>query len=180
MKPGQVIVTEGARGSWISRGIAWKTESWWTHSLIVVGPGVAVEATSPRICYVDLDKRLKELRQADRAYVVLDLPFAYDRRAVANAAEGFVGKWYDHGQILVFALTGRFIGDGIGTLVCSRLCAAAFKKAINLDIWNEHKVPDDFARKGDLAACELTAPDLLRYSHLEIDGFSPSSRIRKP
>jgi hypothetical protein len=179
MKIGQVIVTEGDRKSWISKGIAWKTESWWTHSLIVVDPGTAVEATFPKIRFLDLEQRLEQLRKQDRAYVVLDLPTEYSRYAVARAACGFVGKFYDVGQILVYAATGRFIGDGVGTLVCSRLCAAAFKRGINVDIWDPSKVRDDFARKGDLAANEVTAPDLLYRSKLEIVRFQPSSRIRR-
>src|SRR5688500_11624470 len=104
MVHGQFVITEGGN-SLISKLIAWHTGSWWTHAFIIVGKDEAVEATIPRVKKFDLHKRIKELEENDRAYVILDLPniTLQKRWKISAIAKSYVGKFYDVGQLLLFA-----------------------------------------------------------------------------
>jgi uncharacterized protein YycO len=179
MKQGQVVITEGNRRSLISKLIAWKTQSWWTHTLIVTGKDEAVEAVLPRVRKIKLSERLLELHEEDRAYVVLDFPTLtlQQRWRVALTTGSFVGKFYDLGQLLIYAVLGKFRNDGQGTVVCSRLVSAVYKTALGIDIWDASKTPSDFGRLDDLRDNEVTPHDLLLRTKLQIIHFKPSSLI---
>lgn len=180
---GQVVVTEGERDSCVSKAIAAFSHSWATHCFLLTGLGTAVEAKFPRVVQLDPVVRLSALRDADRAYVVLDYPgvTAPDRLRIAQRADSYVGRWYDVGQLLLFALTHRFWGDGTGTLDCARLVTGAYDEGAHIDLF-----PKDFldAHKAQLGhrignlAHGFPLPFELLTSKLEVVEFHPSSRIR--
>lgn len=182
-REGQVIVSEGNRKSLISKGIAFYTGSWATHAFIYVGNGQGVEATFPRVRYLDVNKRIEELKRKNRAFVVLELPGITDdlRTAVARKAETYVGRFYDVGQLLVYMLLGKFWKDGTGTLVCSRLVTAAHY-SVGEVLFDEETLakyyPPCHPRLDNLRRGYATPVDLLT-SRLEVVDFCPSSRIRK-
>lgn len=178
--PGQLVITEGNRKSWISRAVAWATGSWWTHAFIVVGPDRAIEATFPRVRQFSLKERLAQLEAEDRAYLVFDLDLTGSQRtAVIEAAESFIGKWYDFGQLLYYKIRGQFVKDGIGKVVCSRLYTGVFQKVgINLfpkDHLDE-VLPSWFVRRDNLEDGYVTPTDFF-YSILKIVGGRSSSAV---
>lgn len=179
----QVIVTEGERGSCISEAIAAFTDSWATHAFLVTLGGQAVEATFPRVAPLDYAARLQLLEAQDRAYAVLDLPniTADERRAIANKVTSYIGRWYDLGQLLLFAATGRFWGDGTGTLDCSRLITGAYAEGANVNLFSEEVLEKYKTQLGDRIGNlrhGFPLPAELLTSKLEVVAFHPSSRIR--
>jgi hypothetical protein len=181
---GQVVVTEGDRNSWISRAVAKATGSWITHCFIVTDTNEAVEAWFPKVHSFDLTERMQELRKGRRAYAVLDLMTltAEQRSSLVATARSFRGRFYDVGQALLFAMFHRFFSDGPGTLVCSRLITATFKKALGVDLFDELTLRIKFHsdhpnRQENLLAGQVTPADLLR-SRLKVIRWVPSSFIR--
>ena len=179
----QVVVTEGQRDSLISKGIARFTGSWATHVFISGWGSGGVEAWLPKVKPLDVAERLEELRSQDRAYVVLDLPSLTikQRMAIVAKAESYIGRYYDVGQILLFALTGKFWSDGPGTLVCSRLITAAYFSGAEENLFDDltlgTKYPLTFPRIGNLRRGYAVPSDLLN-SRLEVVQFVPSSHIK--
>lgn len=178
--PGQIVITEGNRKSLPSKLVAWATGSWWTHAFVVSGVNLAVEATFPRVRQFKLSERLEQLEREDRAYVVFDMPMASSLRwKLAGWARGFVGKWYDVGQLFYYKIRGQFVKDGIGTLVCSRVGTAIYSKAgINL-FPREHLrevLPPGFARVDNLEDGYVQPADYF-YSVLNIVAAKSSSQI---
>lgn len=176
---GQVIVTACNRDSVFSRAIAASSGSPVTHGWIVTGPNRAVEATFPRIRAFDIDAKLRELAKHDQAYVVLDMRLGVKTRLdIATKAETYIGRWYDVGQILLYALTHKFWNDGSGTMVCSRLITAAYREAAGISLFTEEILDgiEEGVRKDNLRNGYATPADLLR-SRLRIVAFNPSSRF---
>jgi hypothetical protein len=182
LKPGQVVVTEGLRTSWISRAIAWASGSWATHVFVVTGPDEAVEAVFPRVKILRLQERLDEMRKDGRAVVVMGIPEIGGVRAswAARNARSFVGRWYDIGQVFLYAILRRFVNDGAGTLMCSRLVTAAYADAgvklfdeATLRKWYLHRNHHVVGLRNGFA----TPGDLLR-SRLVVEDFIPSKTIR--
>jgi hypothetical protein len=182
LRLGQVVVTEGGRDSLISRGIAEFQGSWATHAFIGVGKGRAVEAHFPRVRYLNVADRVRELKAQDRAFAILDLPdLRLDRRLLtARKAEEFVGRFYDVGQVLLYALTNRFWNDGTGTLVCSRVVTGAFFGGGKENLFDgatlDRHYPVGHPRRTNLASGYATPADLLA-SRLQLVEFFPSSRV---
>jgi uncharacterized protein YycO len=182
-KAAQVVVTEGSHKSLISLAIRWATGSWWTHAFLVVGLEQGIEAKLPRVAPVDVQERLAELRREDRAYAILDLPSlsSPQRLAIVQQANSYIGRFYDLGQDILFALTGQFWNDGTGTLVCSRLITAAYADGAHQDLFDEATLAQQFvpthSRLDNLRSGFAIPSDLLQ-SRLEVVEFVPSSRIR--
>jgi hypothetical protein len=178
MKIGDVIVTEGERKSIVSRLIAYFSGSWATHVFVVTGPDEAVEARFPRVRKFALQDRLYELEQQGRAYAVLDIHqlTTESREAVAAEARGYVGRFYDFGQILMFMLTRRFWQDGSGTLTCSRLVTSAYLEGARVNLFPARllsQYPPDHHRLPDLKLGYAAPVDLL-VSRLALRFFHPS------
>jgi hypothetical protein len=179
LRIGQVVVQEAAH-DWVGRAIAHYTNSRVSHAFLATIPGQGVEAWFPRVRHVRTRARLAELYHDDRAYVVLDLPgiTADQRRRVAAAAEAYVGRWYDVGQVLLYAATRRFWNDGTGTLVCSRVVTGAFRQA-GIDLFSPAVIRSRRpARAENLRRGWATPVDLLT-SRLDVVDFRPSSRVRR-
>lgn len=122
LKPGMVIVTEGDHTSIVSWGVRLFTGSWWTHAFMVLEGDQGIEAYVPRVRYLSISERLDKLKQTGRKVVVLDYPGITDiqRQGIVEQARQYVGRKYDYLQIVVYALTGRFVDDGPLRTVCSR------------------------------------------------------------
>lgn len=177
----QVILTECNWLNPLSRLISASEGSPITHSFIVTGQNLAVEASWPRVHKFSLSDHLSHMTEHDQAYVVLDIPELTDddRRKVAAKAESYIGRWYDIGQALLYALTHKFWNDGTGTLLCSRLVTAAFYSGLDLSLFPEVVLTAQFAdspKLDNLRSGYATPADLLR-SKLTVVGFSPSSRF---
>lgn len=182
MLPGDIILTEGVRTSWISRTIAAVTDSWATHVHLVVDDARnAVDARFPRVRRLNALQHLKTLRAQDRAALVLRYPGNLrpeELAALTTVAEDFVGRWYDVGQVLLFLLTKRFWNDGTGTLACSRLITAAYHHA-GLQLFPPALLNRHFSahpRRDEIARGWVTPADLLG-AGLVVTEFHPSSRI---
>lgn len=181
MKVGQVVVTEGRATSPYSNLIAWATGSWWTHTFMVTGPDELTEARFPRVRTFKLSERIKQLHREDRAYYVLDRPgiTVAERCRLVRTMRGYVGRYYDIGQVLLYAVLRRFVQDGSGTMVCSRAISAAFQDALGLQLFGDlSKVDPGSTRIEDLAKGECTPADLLKSSELSVVRFRRSTRIR--
>jgi hypothetical protein len=180
-KQAQIIVTQGDR-SLVHRAIGWFTRSYATHALVVTGPGVAVEASLPRVKESSIGARIEYLRQHDRAFAVLDLPGLSPkvRQSIAREARSYIGRRYDVAQIGLFALTGQFWNDGPQRLVCSRLITAAFEQGADIDLFPESVIDRHFAptdkRIGNIRAGYIVPADLFR-SRLVVTHFEPSSKV---
>jgi hypothetical protein len=159
--------------------VAWATGSWWTHVVLVTGADEITEAWMPRVRTRSLIDRIAELRREDRAFVVLDLKgITHDERCrLARGARSYTGRFYDVGQAVLFGLGRRFVKDGPGTLICSRLITAAFQQFLDVPLFAPGVVGQDSRRHEDYLAGECTPADLLK-SILTVVAFSPSSRIR--
>lgn len=183
MLAGQVVVTEGSHSSFVSWSIAKATDSWATHAFVITDPQyeAAVESTFPRVKAFNYNERFEKLEKENRAYAVLDLLALTDeqRQQVADKAESYIGRWYDVGQLFVYLLMGKFISDGAGTLVCSRLITSAFMD-IGIDIFpNEvlyEKIGMNSKRFENLTRGYATPVDLLA-SSLQLISFKPSTTI---
>lgn len=178
LRLGQVLVVEGGSG-WESRGVMAATKQRATHSVLITGADRGVEAWFPRVREVpDVAARLVEYRDQKRAYAILDLPTLTLARRLQIAKNGlsYVGRFYDIGQVVLFALTGRFWSDGAGTLVCSRLVTAAYFDAREnlFDADTLTALPPGFPRRANLAQGWVTPGDLL-YSRLVVREFVPSA-----
>jgi hypothetical protein len=136
----------------------------------------------PMVRAFNLKDRHRELREQNRAYVVLDVPgiTAQQRLRLAGAGRRFIGKWYDVGQFLLFGFTGRFWSDGQGTVICSRYITAAVKTALGVDIFTPESLskhyPSHYSRGQDLLAGYCLPVDLLK-STLKVTEFRPSKTI---
>jgi hypothetical protein len=155
-----------------------------SHSILVTGADSGVEAWFPRVREVpNLSDRLATFRDQKRAYALLDLPTLTVARRLQIARNGlsYVGRFYDIGQVVLFALTGRFWSDGAGTLVCSRLVTAAYFDAREnlFDAEVLGALPPDFPRCANLAQGWVTPGDLL-YSRLVVREFVPSATAPTP
>ncbi len=182
-KLGQIILTEGAPDSLVSKGITFFTKSLWTHAFIVTGPDEAVEARFPRIRTIKLSTRMAALQAAGRAYIVLDLPGLSKgtRVAMAEKARSYVGRFYDVSQIFSYAAFGEFRGESQRTVMCSRMITAAFH-AVGEELYDtatlikksapRHRIPN-------LRAGYATPVDLL-FSRLVIVRYHPSVRMPVP
>lgn len=182
-KLGQVVVTEGERDSIISRLIRWATGSWWTHCFVVSGPDEITEAWFPKVRQSKLSDRLRKLQKEGRAYAVLDLPgvTARQRCQIARTARSFLGRFYDVGQVLCFAIFRRFVlRDGVGTIMCSRLVTGAYASIEEhlFDVETIHKqFGAGYSRTENLLEDECVPADLLR-SRLRIAWWRRSQTIR--
>lgn len=178
---GQVIVTAPST-SWVSRGVAWATNSRVNHAFVVTGAEVAVEAAFPRVREVNYRMRLDQLIANDRAYAILDYPHIHGnrRRQVAAKARSYVGRRYDITQIGLFALTGQFWNDGLLRLICTRLITSSYDDGAGLDLFPdsviESKYPTGFKRAENLRAGYVVPADFLR-SKLVVTHFHASTRI---
>jgi hypothetical protein len=183
LKPAQVVVTEGGRRSFVSRGIHRFTGSWATHAFVATFKGDGVEAWFPRVRRLNGEARLAQLEFQDRAYAVLDVPklTLQQRWRIAAKAESYIGRFYDVGQLLLWGLTGQFWNDGDGTLICSRLVTASYWKGGNVHLFDDallaDKYPTPHPRRANVSRGYATPLDLL-ISRLEVVKFHPSSRIQ--
>lgn len=182
LRPAQIIVTEGYRYKPLSMGIAHFTGSWATHAFIATVGGEAVEAKLPRVRTFRVEDRIRQLHRENRAYAVLDIPSlpTVQRLLIAQKATSYVGRFYDVGQLALFAVTGKFWGDGAGTVVCSRLITASFRAGANTDLFPAEVLatyPPKHRRLDNLRDGYATPVDLLR-SRLEVVDFVPSTRIK--
>jgi uncharacterized protein YycO len=139
MKLGQVLLTEGERTSFVSRGIARHSGCWFTHINLITGPAELTEATFPRVRRYSLNDRMKELESKGRRWRLLDLDglSSWQRRQIAAKGVSYVGRFYDVGQIALFMLTRAFHNDGEGTMVCSRLITAAYLSGAGIRLFPE-------------------------------------------
>ena len=178
---GQVVVTEGSRGSAISKTVAWATGSWFTHAFLVTGPDEAAEAWFPRVRTFNLTERMKELREENRAYAVLELSgmSAEERQGLVSLSKRtFLGRFYDVGQAILYGLFRRFVSDGPGTLICSRYITASFH-AGGYNLFPAELVARRFAsstRKDNLTRGQVIPSDLLM-SRLSVVRWSPSPTL---
>lgn len=181
-KTGQIVVTEGNRSSWISRVIAWKTRSWWTHAFVVTSKTTGVEAVVPRVRKFNLAERMKQLDQEDRAYAVLEIPYHTLQRGfrIAGTAKTYVGRFYDIGQL--YATTGRFWADGSGTVVCSRAVSGILHDSIKHTLFTDECLDtvfaDDLDCRDNLLVGVGSAADMFN-STLKVVDFKPSSKISR-
>lgn len=180
MRMAQVIVTEMNRHNVLSRAIAHTTHSVVTHCFMALGASYGIEATFPRVRTFNLDEKLDELRANDQAYAVLDIPsltLGQRYNAVVKALS-YEGRFYDVGQMLLYALTHKFWNDGTGTLLCSRLVTAAYLEGAKVSLFPEDllaaKYGETHPRLANLRAGYATPADLLA-SKLEVVDFVPSS-----
>jgi len=192
---GQVFITEGDRSSFISRAVAWATGSWATHAFIVTDLDTLTEADFPLVRNASLKERLNKLERSDRAWVALDLPgINISRRCrVARKAQSYVGRFYDVGQLFVYAINklynmvfrghreGSFWRDGVGTLVCSRLVTAAYYSGIGVNLFPDDLLaqhyPNGHSRLDNMRNGYVVPVDFLK-SALTVVDFQPSSRIK--
>jgi hypothetical protein len=185
---GHVVVTEGTPGDLVSGAVGWASKSPWTHAFMVTNPGEGTEAWFPRVRRFSLDERLRELKREGRAYAVLAYPGLgmQTRLRLGRHALGYVGRFYDIGQIALFVGTrvltgtGQFHNDGSGTVVCSRLISAAFYEGLGIHLWPERvleaRLPVDYPRLADLRRGYATPGELLS-SALQPIHFEPSANI---
>lgn len=181
LKPGMVVYTEGERWSPWSALIRWATKSRYTHCFIVTGDDQAVEAYFPRVRTLKVSDRLAELERQGRHAVLADyqgrqfsLPFFEDaaRRAVADSALRFVGRYYDVLQAALYFVLGAFVNDGPKRLVCSRVVTAAYYDALDISLFSDiEEIGADMglapARIAQLQKGWATPNDLMVFSTLK-------------
>lgn len=130
--PPACVVLEGpAPGLWHTLTRA-RMGSPWQHAWMLLDAWAGIESTWAGVRTFDPLERFAQLEQG-RAFVILDPYWLTDdeRRAVADSARSFVGRGYDFGQWLWWALTRSFWDDGTGRMICSRLLTAAFEAALD-------------------------------------------------
>lgn len=162
--PGTVVLTEGNRHHLVSKLVARFTDSWITHCFIVLNEREIVEAAFPRVRITSLAQRVHELTEEGRAAWC-----AETSPAVAEKARTYAGRFYDFGQAFLFMVTGGFINDGPGTLVCSRLITASCLAAGIGNIINMATVPAMHRRVEQLRVGWATAVDIFEYSRLNFE-----------
>lgn len=178
----QIVVSEGTRSSLLSRGIAYCTGSWATHVFMAGWGTGGIEAWFPKVRLMNVNERVERLQQEDRAFAVLDIPtLTFKQRAAAvTKAMSYVGRYYDVGQVALFALTGKFWHDGPRTLMCSRLITSAYYSGAKVDVFDDATLgthyPITFPRLANLRHGYAVPADLLN-CRLEVVDFVPSSRI---
>lgn len=195
---GSVVITEGDRGSIVSKLIAYFMKSWWTHSFLVIGPNKGVEADFPQVKTFLLCDRFRELHKQERSWVALERPgmTLAQKAKLVRKARSYVGRFYDVGQLLIWAAnyswswlrwkiahrgkpSGQFYRDGEGTLVCSRLVTASYWSGLGVALFPEEVLDANYApdhpRLGNLRNGYATPPDFLR-STLVPTRHMPSER----
>lgn len=167
-KPGMALITEGNKKSIISWIIRLGTGSWWTHANLIISDTELIESTYPRVRHYDLQKRIKELRNGGRDFVIMDLPGLTDeeRKKIVEAAETFVGRKYAVENALWYGIF-RVWKEGRRRMFCSRLVAKAVFKGIGKRIFGDFRVtlPEKlYYRIDNLEDGYCTPDELLLYS----------------
>ncbi len=167
----QVVVTAGGK-DWWGRTSRFILGSRWTHVWIVTGPDELVESFFPiGVRKYSIAMRMKELKAAGRAYVVMDHPGinAVERENIAEKAKSFVGKKYNIFTLFFWVLFGRFCNLTRRKLVCSTLITASYKEGAGRDLFKLKNC--HFLYKGqqaDLKRGMATPPEIFLYSDLLI------------
>lgn len=180
LRMGQVVVTEMNRHNVLSRAIARATRSVVTHSFMALGAEYGIEAVFPRVRVINTTEKLSHLRDNDQAYAILEVPGSTlgQRYNAVLKALSYEGRFYDVGQLLLYALTHKFWNDGSGTLLCSRLITASYLEGAAISLFPDEllasKYGETHPRIANLRAGYATPADLL-LSKLDVVDFVPSS-----